>query len=325
MKEPIRWGILGASNFARTTMVPALHLAEGSRVAALATRAPEKVAPFAAVVPDLRVESSYDALLAAEDVDAIYVPLPNHLHVEWSVKALEAGKHVLCEKPMAMEEGDFDRLVAARDAAGRLAAEGFMIVHHPQWQAARDLLAEGRIGRLRHAEVVFSFNNPDPGNIRNRAGTGGGGLRDIGVYAFGSVRFATGREPERLSARLEMEQDFDTFAEIHAEFPDFGYHGLVSTRIAPRQRVVFHGEDGTLELTAPFNAGKFDQAELILDTEFNTRTIQRWPGVNQYVLQAEAFCEAARTGAAYAWPLEQARGTQRMLDMALAAGRTPRG
>ncbi len=320
MTDPIRWGILGASNFARSTMLPALHLARGSRVVALATRSPEKAAPFAAMVDDLRVERDYDALLAAGDVDAIYVPLPNHLHVDWTVKALEAGKHVLCEKPVAMEEGEFDRLIAARDAAGRLAAEGYMIVHHPQWQAARDLLAEGRIGRLRHAEVVFSFNNPDPGNIRNRPGMGGGGLRDIGVYAFGSVRFATGQEPARLEARLEMEQDFDTFADINAAFPDFGYHAVVSTRIAPRQRVVFHGEEGTMELTAPFNAGKVDQAELVLETEFNSRTIQRWPDVNQYVLQAEAFCEAARTGAPYTWTLEQARGTQRMIDMALAAG-----
>ncbi len=320
MTDTIRWGILGASDFARRTMAPALHAGRGSRVAALATRSAEKAAPFAAYLPDLRIETDYQALLAAEDVDAIYVPLPNHLHVDWSIRAIEAGKHVLCEKPIAMAETDFDRLIAARDAAGRLAAEGFMIVHHPQWHMARDLLAESRIGRLRHVEVVFSFNNPDPENIRNQAGKGGGGLRDIGVYAFGSVRFATGAEPDRLDARLDMSGDFDTFAEVTADFPGFSYHAVVSTRIAPRQRVVFHGEKGWMELTAPFNARTYDQAELVIETDKTCRTIHRWPNADHYVRQVEAFCHSALTGAAYPWPLEASRGTQAMIDRAFEAG-----
>ncbi len=318
MTDHLRWGILGASNFARKTMVPALHGAQANRVVALATRSPEKAAPFAELVPDLRVEGSYEALLAAEDVDAIYVPLPNHLHVEWTVKALEAGKHVLCEKPMAMEAGDFDRLIAARDASNRLAAEAYMIVHHPQWHMVRDLLAQRALGRLGHVEVTFSFNNADPANIRNRPGMGGGGLRDIGVYAFGSVRYATGAEPETLEARLEMEQDFDTFAEVEAAFPGFSYHALVSTRLAARQRVVFHGTEGWMELTAPFNAGTYDQAELTLETEMNARSVHRFPAVNQYILQAEAFAASARSGTPYPWTLEMARGTQDMIDRAIA-------
>ncbi len=320
MAEPIRWGILGASGFALKTMAPRLHAARGSRVVALATRDPGRAEPFQAFLPDLRVEADYATLLAADDIDAVYVPLPNHLHVEWTLAALAAGKHVLCEKPMAMVEGDFDRLIAARDASGRLAAEAFMIVHHPQWHAARDILATGSLGALRHVEVAFSFNNPDPANIRNRAGMGGGGLRDIGVYAFGSVRFATGREPEDLSARLVMEQDFDTLAEVSARFPGFTYHALVSTRLAPRQSVVFHGTEGWMELTAPFNAGSYDQAELILEVERNLRTVRRWTVTDQYLLQVEAFCDSIRTGAPYPWTLEMARGTQAMIDRAIAEG-----
>lgn len=320
MTDPIRWGILGASNFALKTMVPALHQARGSQVVALASRSPEKARPFSDVLPDLRVEESYDGLLAAPDIDAIYVPLPNHLHVDWTVKALEAGKHVLCEKPMAMEAPDFDRLIAARDTAGRLAAEGFMIVHHPQWRMARDILAEGRLGELGHVEVAFSFNNPDPGNIRNRPGMGGGGLRDIGVYAFGCVRFATGKESQEVTARLRMEHDFDTVADVTAQFPGFSCHAFVSTRMAARQRVVFHGSAGWMELTAPFNAGTYDQAELTLETEMNARVTHRFPTVNQYVLQAEAFHDSVRHGTAYPWPLERARGTQAMIDAAFASG-----
>ncbi|QFU08667.1 Glucose--fructose oxidoreductase precursor [Rhodobacteraceae bacterium THAF1] len=328
MTDPIRWGVLGASDFAQSDMAPALHMARGSRHVALATRSADKAAPFVDRVPDLRVETDYDALLAADDIDAIYVPLPNHLHVEWAVKALQAGKHVLCEKPIALHSDDFDALIAARDTAGKLAAEAYMIVHHPQWQRAKALLAQDAIGRLVHVEAVFTYNNPDPENVRNQPNMGGGGLRDIGVYTFGSVRFATGQEPDTLTSSLRMEHDFDTFAEVNASFPDFTYHAIVSTRMAPRQRMVFHGEDGTLELTAPFNANVFDQAELLLETRHTrpastqgmTRTVERWPGVNQYVLQVEAFCESARTGAHYPWTLEQARGTQAMIDRAIAGG-----
>ncbi|PZX16050.1 putative dehydrogenase [Palleronia aestuarii] len=321
MSEPIRWGILGASSFAERSLAPALHLSRGSVFSALATRDVAKAAPFQAINGDLAVHDSYEALLASPDVDAIYVPLPNSLHVEWTIRALEAGKHVLCEKPIAMEEAEFDRMIAARDAAGKLAAEGFMIVHHPQWQKARDLLEEGILGELAHVEVVFSFNNAaDTSNIRNLANMGGGGLRDIGVYAFGSVRFATGAEPDVLSARLEMEQDFDVFADVSARFPGFNYHAIVSTRLAKRQSVVFHGRDGVMTLTTPFNAGTFDQAEIHLETRQNEVTVLRYPGVNQYVLQVEAFCRSAREGTPYAWTLEDARGTQRMIDMALADG-----
>lgn len=322
MPETVRWGILGASNFARNQLVPALHAAERCEVVAIASREPDgdRATSFRRLVPDLRIDAEYEAILAADDIDAVYVPLPNHLHVEWTVEALEAGKHVLCEKPIAMVESDFDRLIAARDSATRHAAEAFMIVHHPQWQRARELLNAGRVGRLRHVEVVFSYHNPDPDNIRNQVGKGGGGLRDIGVYAFGSVRYATGQEPVDLTATLDMVEDHDTFAEINASFPEFSYHAVVSTLMALRQRVVFHGEDATIELTAPFNAGVFDQAELIIEAGSDGRIVERWPRVDQYVLQAENFAATVLDGADYPWPLEAARGSQTMIDRAFASG-----
>ncbi len=198
MNEPVRWGILGGANFAYEQMAPAILLAEGADLVALATSDPAKAARFRQLSPRLAIHDSYDALLADPGIDAVYVPLPNHLHVEWALKTLQAGKHVLVEKPLGMKASDFDAVIAERDRTGLLAAEAYMIVHHPQFARAREIVQGGGIGRLVHVDVTFTYNNADaPGNIRNRAETGGGGLPDIGVYAFGSVRHVTGAEPRR--------------------------------------------------------------------------------------------------------------------------------
>lgn len=318
----MRWGILGAANFARQHMGPAIHAAKGAELVALATSDPVKATGFSDFAPGLRVHSDYDALLADDGIDAVYIPLPNHLHVDWTIKALEAGKHVLCEKPIALKAEDIDRVIAARDASGKFAAEAFMITHHPQFARARELVQGGTIGQLRHVDALFSFNNPDAGNIRNKPDTGGGALPDIGVYVLGAARFVTGAEPVAVThARVDFEGGVDVFAQFAAEFEGFTYSGLVSTRMQPAQRITFHGDKGILTMTAPFNAGVYDQAELVIETQNGSRTVERWPGVNQYVLQVEAFAAAAQHGADYACPLEFSRGTQAMMDMVYAAGR----
>ncbi|WP_295316614.1 Gfo/Idh/MocA family oxidoreductase [Roseobacter sp.] len=318
----LRWGILGASNFAAEHMAPAIHAAKGADFVALGTSDPQKAARFSAFAPGLTVHDTYDAVLDDPDVGAVYIPLPNHLHVEWSIKALEAGKHVLCEKPMTMRAEEFDRLIAARDISGKLAAEAFMIVHHPQFRRAKELVASGAIGTLRHVDAVFSYFNTDTGNIRNQAQAGGGGLPDIGVYTFGSTRFVTGQEPDTVPfARIDFENDVDVFVQMAAEFPGFSYSAVISMRMFNRQEVVFHGDQGVLRMTCPFNAGVYDQAELSLETAGQTRTVERFPGVNHYVLQVEAFSEAARTKGSYACPLEFSKGTQRMIDMTFAAAK----
>lgn len=318
----MRWGILGAAKFARQHMAPAIHAARGAEFYALSTSSKEKAAPFLAMAPDLKIYDDYEALLADPKIDAIYIPLPNHLHVEWSIKALEAGKHVLCEKPIGLNEGDFDRLIAARDASGKLAAEGFMIVHHPQFERARTLLKEGAIGKLTHVGATFSFNNAsESDNIRNRPDTAGGGLRDIGVYTFGSARFVTGEEPSSVPyAKLQLENNVDVFAQVAADFPTFSYSAVVSMRMFPHQNITFHGDDGVMRLNCPYNANVFDLSELTLENNGFTRIHERWPAVNQYVLQVENFVNAVETGADYPCPLEFSRGTQRMMDMVFAAG-----
>jgi len=187
----VRWGVLGASRFARENMAPAIHAAKGADFVALATSSADKAVGFQAYAPNIAVFTDYAAMLASPDIDAVYIPLPNHMHVPWTIKALEAGKHVLCEKPIALQVSDFDALIAARDASGLVAAEAFMIPHHSQLQRAKDLVAEGAIGELVHIDGTFSYNNAgDVSNIRHDPAKGGGALPDIGVYPIGAARRA---------------------------------------------------------------------------------------------------------------------------------------
>ncbi len=258
------------------------------------------------------------------EIEAVYVPLPNTLHVEWALKAMAAGKHVLVEKPIAMRAAEIDTLIAARDSSGCFATEAYMIVHHPQWQQARDWVQSGEIGRIEHVDVAFSYDNrADPGNIRNRPETGGGGIRDIGVYAYGSVRWATRSEPVWLRSRLRRENNVDTWAHVIGDFSGpgggFTYAAMTSMRLHPRQDVVFQGEKGLIRLTAPFNAEQFADPQLQMYRKGQADVIQRFPGAQQYVLQVEAFGRHLREGAAYPWHLEDARGTQTMIDQVFAA------
>ncbi|MEM9708611.1 MAG: Gfo/Idh/MocA family oxidoreductase [Pseudomonadota bacterium] len=320
MTNPIRWGILGASNFAKEQMAPAIQAASGAKLAALATSSPEKAAAFQLLQPDLKVHAGYEAILADPEIDAVYVPLPNHLHVAWTLKALDAGKHVLCEKPLAMRAADFDAVIERRDATGLLAAEAFMIVHHPQWLHAKALYEAGAIGRLVLVDSVFTYDNrSDLENIRNKPETGGGSLPDIGVYTFGSARFVTGEDPISVEAQIRREKGVDVFAHVIADFPSFRHSSVTSMRMYNRQYVTFHGEEGVITLTCPFNAGVFGQAELELERSGMVIETTRWPGVNHYVLQVENFGHSITEGTEYPCPLEFSRGTQEMIDMVWAA------
>ena len=319
--EPVNFGVLGASSFALAQTARAIHEARGARFAALATSSAGKAEPFKAFAPDLVVHLDYDAMLADPTIEAVYIPLPNHLHVEWTLKALEAGKHVLTEKPIAMTAPEIDALIAARDRTGLFASEAYMIVHHPQWQRVRTLIDEGAIGRLRHVDAVFSFDLPDVGNIRNRPETGGGSIPDIGVYAYGSARFAARAEPVELTSRIRREHGVDVWAQVTGTMAgpssEFSYCALTSTRLYPRQEVTFQGEKGLIRVTAPFNAGLVGEAQVHLDQGEATR-VDRFPGVRQYVLQFESLVATLRTGVEFPWTLEDARGTQTMIDLVRA-------
>ncbi|MCT8160818.1 Gfo/Idh/MocA family protein [Pseudoruegeria sp. SHC-113] len=320
MQAVVNWGILGAAKFAREHMAPAIHAAKGARLAALATSAEEKAQGFKEFCPDLKVHLSYEDLLADPSIDAVYIPLPNHLHVEWVKKAVAVGKHVLCEKPIAMKAEEIDELIALRDASGLLVAEAYMIVHHPQWQRARELVQTGAIGDLLHVDGFFSYDNrADTSNIRNRPETGGGAIPDIGVYTYGSARFVTGEEPVSATAQIMRENGVDVVSHAQAQFPSFTYAATVSMRMFPRQEMTFHGTEGIVRLTAPFNANVYSQAEIVVDQPGMAKRIERFPGVNHYMLQVENFGRSVREGADYPCPLEFSRGTQAMIDMIFAA------
>jgi predicted dehydrogenase len=325
--KTVNWGVLGAANFALNHMARAIHEADGARFAALATSSPAKAAPFQAFCPDLRVHATYDALLADPAIEAVYIPLPNHLHVEWTLKALGAGKHVLTEKPIAMQASEIDAIIAERDRTGLFATEAYMIVHHPQWQKARELVRSGAIGVVEHVDVAFTYDNRDePGNIRNRPETGGGSIPDIGVYTFGSTRWVTGAEPTRLAARVRRENGVDVWTHVTGDMagpqpnaPRFTYSSITSMRLFPRQEVVFQGTRGMIRVGyGPFNAGLHAEAQVHLFHAGGHDEVFRFPGARQYRLQVEAFGRRIRDGGPYPWTLEDAKGTQAMIDMVWA-------
>lgn len=318
MKDHLTWGILGAAGFARKTMAPAIHAAHRTHLKSVATRNPARAVPFADLVPGLRVERSYDAILADPDIDAVYIPLPNALHTEWSVKAAEAGKNVLCEKPIGLSVADLDQLIATRETTGRLIAEAWMPAHHPQWQRTRALLADGAIGRLHTVTGAFTYGLTDPSNIRLSADLGGGALRDVGVYPIGAFRLATGLEPAPTHVDWVLENGVDTSAWVAATAGDVRFNFHVSMRATRHQQMTFHGSDGTLSLPAPFNPGTYGEARIVIARDGADVQVIRFPGVDQYVAQVEAVAAHVLDGAAFACPLEFSRGTQSALDAIFA-------
>ncbi|MGJ8610665.1 MAG: Gfo/Idh/MocA family protein [Octadecabacter sp.] len=321
MNKPVRWAILGAGKFARTTMGPAIHAATGAELVAIGTSSPEKAAPFMGFAPGLKVYDTYDAVLAAADVDVVYVPLPNHLHIDWAMKALRAGKHVLVEKPIGMQAEQIDPLIALRDETGLLAAEAFMIAHHPQWARVRDLIADGAIGDLRHVDGVFTYNNPDLSNVRFDPAKGGGSLPDIGVYTIGSTRIATGQEPVSIThADIDFQGGVDVTARVSARFDGVTAHWVTAMNIHLAQYMTFMGTQGRIHVPAPFNPGPYGEARIELTQTDGSIRIERWPATAQYVNQVEAVGAFVRDGTPYAWSLENARGTQAVIDAVYAAG-----
>lgn len=320
-RDRVRWGVLGAGKIAREWVVPGIHMSDRGELAAVASRTPGKAAALAAPYGSgVRLHDDYDALLADLDVDAIYIPLPNDAHVAWTRKCLEAGKPVLCEKPIALRAEEIDGLIELRDRTGILAAEAFMVTHHPQWIRAKELIAEGAIGRVMRVQGAFSFFNPDPDNIRNRPELAGGALRDIGVYPAISTRFVTGAEPEDVPyASIEWDGGIDATADAVVRFPDFTLSFYVSMRMAPRQIMTFHGETGWLSVHAPFNASAYGDPVIELRNAEARTVLERFPRSDQYRAQIDAFNASVLDGVAYPCPLEMSRGNQRLIDMIYAA------
>jgi predicted dehydrogenase len=312
-----RWGILSTARIGRDQVIPALQDAENGVVTAIASRDLEKARLLADRFGAPHAFGSYEEMLGSDLIDGVYIPLPTSQHVEWAVKAADAKKHVLVEKPLALNAEDIAPVIAARDRNHVLVSEAFMVIYHPQWLKVRELIADGAIGRLRHVQGAFSYYNVDAQNMRNRPELGGGGLPDIGVYPTVATRFSTGKEPVRLQATVERDKKFgtDIYASVKAEFDGFDLTFYCATQMAARQVMVFHGDEGFIEVHAPFNAGLYDHHRIELHNRDHTEaTVFRFPDTRQYRLEAEAFARAAQGEDVPIFTLEDSVRNQKVID-----------
>ncbi|MCM2396976.1 Gfo/Idh/MocA family oxidoreductase [Rhizobium sp. S95] len=320
----LRFGILSTAKIGRDLVVPAIQDAETCVVTAVASRDLAKARAMADRFSVPHAFGSYEEMLASDLIDAVYIPVPTAQHVEWAIKAADAGKHVLCEKPLALKAAEIDDVIAARDRNGVLVTEAFMVTYAPVWRKVRSLLAEGAIGQLRHVQGAFTYFNRDPANMRNKPELGGGGLPDIGVYPAISTRFATGTEPQRVQAVVERDPEFgtDIYASIKADFGGFELSFYVSTQMANRQTMVFHGTEGFIEVRSPFNADRWGAEEVELTNRAHTESqIFRFQDSRQYRREAEAFAHAVETGDySDVVSLENSRANQLFIDAIYRAG-----
>jgi len=292
-------GILSTAKIAREHVIPAALQARGVAVAGIASRRSDAARSLAAHFQIPRHYGSYDALLADAQIDAVYIPLPTSQHVEWAMRCADAGKHVLVEKPLALNAADIDQVLQAQQRNRVIVSEAFMVQYHPQWQMVREWIESGRIGRLRHVQGSFSYFNRDPENMRNQPSLGGGALPDIGVYPVVTTRLVSGQEPLSVNGQVEFDEQFgtDVYATALIEFEGFHLDFYVSTCMGLRQTMCFHGERGSIEVSAPFNAGVYDMARVTLyDQNRTEQTTQLYANVNQYQLQLEAFAKAVADG-----------------------------
>ena len=317
-----RWGIVSTARIGWEHVNPAIQASSNGLITAVASRDLDRAAALAASY-GASAFGSYESMLESDTIDGVYIPLTTDAHVEWAIKAADAGKHVLVEKPLALRAADIEPVIAARDRNGVVVSEAFMVTYHPQWHLARDLLAEGAIGELRQVDAAFTYFNRDPDNMRNRPELGGGVIPDIGVYPTVTTRFATGVEPVRVHAVVDVDPDFgtDRYASVRADHGVFEQTFYLSTQLANRQHIAFHGTDGFIELTAPFNANLYEGSEVHVHDRGHRHTqVHRFTGIDQYRLQAEAFVRAVEGGDdAEVFSLEDSVRNQRVLDAIYAS------
>jgi predicted dehydrogenase len=311
MTDKVRWGILSTANIALTKVIPAMQRSPWCEIVAIASRDLAKAREAAAELKIPTAYGSYGELIEDDSIEAVYNPLPNHLHVPWTLTAVELGKHVLCEKPIALNADEARTLIAIRDYYGVRIQEAFMVRTHPQWLETRKLIQSGRIGTLRSITGFFSYFNPDPANIRNQLEVGGGALMDIGCYPITISRWIYDAEPRRVLGLIERDPEFgtDTLTTAVLDFPNGHSTFTCSTRLAPYQRMIFHGTDGRIEVLIPFNAPNDRPTQIIVNDE----TIEI-PVCDQYEIQGTLFSQAIRENKEQPIPLEDAINNMAVID-----------
>jgi predicted dehydrogenase len=319
MAAKIRWGVLSTAAIGTKKDIPGIQASQRGTVEAIASRDEERARRAAADLAIPKSYGSYEALLADPDIDAIYNPLPNNLHVDWTLKAVEAGKHVLCEKPIGMTAADAARLKAV--AGGRLIGEAFMVRFHPQWLRARELVRSGAIGELRAIQVFFAYDNRDPDNIRNKPETGGGALLDIGCYGVVSGRFCFEAEPTQVVSLIDRDSSFGT-DRLSSVIADFGAGRqltfVVGTQLSPHQRVTLSGTKGRIEIVIPFNAPPGETTRILLDDGSalggGSSREEAFRPVDQYAEQADAFARAVLGETELPYGVDDALANMQILD-----------
>src|SRR6202453_3657675 len=300
MPNKVRWGVLSTAAIGVKKVLPAMQKGDWTEVTAIASRDLGKAEDAARTLGIAKSYGSYEELLADPQIEAIYNPLPNQLHVPWSIKAAEAGKHVLCEKPLSLTVAEARKLLAVRDRTGVKIGEAFMVRTHPQWLRARELVASGRIGQLRSAVGFFSYFNNEPSNIRNIPEYGGGALMDIGCYPITTSRFAFAEEPSRVLGLVARDPDMqvDRLVSAILDFPSGHATFPCSTQLAPYQRLHFLGTQGRVEIEIPFNAPNDQPCRIFIaegrDGVGKEIVTEPFDTCDQYTIQGDAFSRAIR-------------------------------
>jgi len=307
--KKVKWGVLGAASIAVRKVIPGMQKGAYSEISAIASRDKRKAEDAAGKLGIAKAYGSYEELLRDGEIEAVYNPLPNHLHVPWSAKAAEAGKHVLCEKPISLNVAEAKGLLAVRDRTGVKIGEAFMVKTHPQWLRTREIVRSGSIGDLRAIAGVFSYFNRNPDSVRHKVEWGGGGLMDIGCYPITMSRFIFGEEPIRVVGLLERDPDFgtDRLASAIMEFPSGQSIFTCSTQTAYFQRMHFLGTSGRVEIEIPWNAPNDRPCRIFVGDQMGgAPKVEEFPIVDQYTIQGDEFSRAIRGEREVPAPLEDA-------------------
>jgi len=321
--KKLRWGVLSTAKIGLDKVIPAMQRGKYCEIAAIASRnlINAKVESEKLGIP--RAYGSYEKLLADKEIDAVYIPLPNHLHVKWSIKSLESGKHVLCEKPIGLTVDEAENLLRSAQKHKRLKImEAFMYRHHPQWKLAKKLVDDGKIGQLKNIHSFFSYHNTDPKNIRNIAEIGGGSLMDIGCYCISLSRFIFSTEPERVFGKIENDPIFNTDRTCSGimEFSKGVSTFTCSTQLAPSQRVQIFGTKGRIEIEIPFNAPSDKPCKLIYQNEkkLNEISIEL---CNQYTIQGDSFSQAVLNNSHVPTPIKDSVANMKAVEAILKSSK----
>ena len=324
----LRWGVLSTARIATEKVIPAIARSAFGEVLAIASRDAQRAQRAAERLGIPRHYGSYQDLLEDSDVDAVYIPLPNHLHVPWSIRTLEHGKHVLCEKPIGLSSQEARQLqAAAREHPQLKLMEAFMYRFHPQWQRAYEMVREGQVGELHTIQTFFSFFNDDPDNIRHRPEWGGGALMDIGCYPISLSRWLFGEEPHEVWGCLHVDSQFGVDRTVSGMlvFPSGGTATFTaSMQVAPYQRVHIVGTDGRIEIEIPFNAPPDRPCRLIWQDDQGHLETLTFPTCDQYTVQADLFAQAVQNDLPVPTPLEDAIANMQAIEAVIASAQSGR-